>query len=74
METLHWDLGEWDPEVDFQLGFITSFFGYYAKKVYKVGLRCQERTYCLNEEIYTPVVFLKIVWNTSLNNYGIILV
>jgi len=43
METLHWDLGEWDPEVDFQLGFITSFFWYYAKKGYKVGLRDVKR-------------------------------
>ncbi len=39
MENLQWALGEWDWEVDFQLGSITSFFGYYAKKGYKVGLR-----------------------------------
>jgi hypothetical protein len=30
---------QWDQEVDFQLSFITSLFGYYAKKGYKVGLR-----------------------------------
>jgi len=39
MENIQWDLEEWDREVDFQLGFITSFFGCYAKKGYKVGFK-----------------------------------
>ncbi len=42
MENLQWDPKEWDPEVDFQLGLITSFFGYYAKRGQKVVINLRD--------------------------------
>ncbi len=52
---------QWDREVDFQLGFITSFFGCYAKKGYKVGLRDVNNEPIAWMKKYIHVVLLKII-------------